>query len=317
MPSAEREPGDGLSEASQHLLDAWTEHLASERGLADNTVRAYRADMEGLLGHIHRTSGDVASADLRVIRAWLARQQAEGISKRTIHRRAAAARGFFAWCRRIGVIENDPTVGLHTPKLPRRLPETLSMKDAELVMEAALAAAAEDERPTGRRDVAILEVLYGAGIRVSELTGLNLQDLDADRQALRVTGKGDKQRTVPLGRPAWRALDAWVRVRGQVLAPDAAPEDREAVFLGDRGRRMDPRVVRRIVHRSMQAVPEAPDLGPHGLRHAMATHLLEGGADLRSVQEILGHASVATTQIYTHVTSDRLRAAFQQAHPRA
>lgn len=173
--------------------------------------------------------------------------------------------------------------------------------------------AAAEPGPVGTRDVALLEVLYATGVRVSELCGLELADLDRDRRVIRVIGKGNKERAVPMGAPAWRALDTWLTQRHELADREAG----QAVFVGERGARINPRVVRRIVHRALAAVPGAPDLGPHGLRHAMATHLLEGGADLRSVQEMLGHASLATTQIYTHVTNDRLRAAFEQAHPRA
>ncbi|MDR1513222.1 MAG: tyrosine-type recombinase/integrase, partial [Propionibacteriaceae bacterium] len=172
---------------------------------------------------------------------------------------------------------------------------------------------AELDTAIGRRDVALLEVLYAGGLRVSELCGLDLGSRDPARGLLRVLGKGDKERSVPIGRPAERALDGWLERRGELVTPDSG----DALFLGARGRRVDPRVVRRVVHRSLGLVDGAPDLGPHGLRHAMATHLLEGGADLRAVQEVLGHASVATTQIYTHVTNERLRAVFEQAHPRA
>ena len=156
-------------------------------------------------------------------------------------------------------------------------------------------------------------MLYSSGLRVAELCGLDRDGIDEERGLLRVRGKGDKERSVPLGDPARRALDAWLASRHLLAAPDAGP----AVFVGARGSRIDPRVVRRVVHAALEAVPDAPSLGPHGLRHAMATHLLEGGADLRSVQEILGHASLGTTQIYTHVTNERLRDAFRQAHPRA
>ena len=176
-----------------------------------------------------------------------------------------------------------------------------------------LDAAATDDSPLGIRNAAILEVLYSSGLRVGELCGLDLPDIDRDRRLARVLGKGNKQRSVPLGLPALRALDAWLLRRGE-LAGDSSGV---AVFLGERGGRLDQRVARRVVHQAMRAVPEAPDIGPHGLRHAMATHLLEGGADLRSVQEMLGHASLATTQIYTRVTSERLRRVYQQAHPRA
>jgi integrase/recombinase XerC len=173
--------------------------------------------------------------------------------------------------------------------------------------------AAEEPSAIGIRDVAMLELLYATGMRVSELCGLDVVDVDDARRAIRVLGKGDKERAVPMGRPAAEALDAWLRVRVAVATPEAG----SAVFVGERGRRIDPRVVRRVVYRSLRLVEGAPAMGPHGLRHAMATHLLEGGADLRAVQEILGHASITTTQVYTHVTSDRLRDAFRLAHPRA
>lgn len=311
---ADAKTPDDLPEWAAGLLGAYETHLAAERGLSAHTVRAYVGDIRSLLGHLVRLGmTGVEDATGRSVRSWLANQQTTGAARRTVHRRAAASRGFFAWCRRRGLIEHDPTAGLRTPKLPQRLPETLTAAAVEDVMAAALAEAeSEEAEAPRRRNVAMLEVLYGAGIRVGELCALDLGDLDTDRRVLRVTGKGDKQRTVPLGVPGWRALDQWLDVRGQVVR-----DTTNALFIGDRGARIDPRVVRRIVHRCLAAVPEAPDLGPHGLRHAMATHLLEGGADLRSVQELLGHASVATTQIYTHVTTDRLRAAFNQAHPRA
>ena len=183
---------------------------------------------------------------------------------------------------------------------------------ADLIRSAA--ALADDGSPVGLRDVAMLELLYATGIRVGELVGLDIDDLDDDRQVVRVFGKGRKERSVPYGRPAARALQFWLDLgRPALRAEGAGP----AVFLGARGRRIDQRVVRDLVHRRIADVPGAPDIGPHGLRHTAATHLLEGGADLRSVQELLGHASLATTQLYTHVTTDRLRAAYRQAHPRA
>jgi integrase/recombinase XerC len=178
-------------------------------------------------------------------------------------------------------------------------------------MEAAALAAGED--PVGLRDRAIVELLYASGLRVSELTGVDIDDLDLTTCVVRVMGKGGKERTVPFGRPAHDALVAWLRVRGQVAVPDSGP----ALFLGRRGRRVDVRQVRDTVHRLLADVEGAPDLGPHGLRHSAATHLLEGGADLRIVQELLGHASLATTQIYTHVSAERLRRSYEQAHPRA
>ncbi|MGA9746105.1 MAG: tyrosine-type recombinase/integrase, partial [Nocardioides sp.] len=179
---------------------------------------------------------------------------------------------------------------------------------------ATAALSADDGSPVGLRDVAVLELLYATGIRVGELVGLDVDDVDHERRVVRVLGKGRKERSVPYGAPAERALGRWLATgRTALVRSDSGP----ALFLGSRGGRLDQRAVRTMVHARLADVPGAPDLGPHGLRHTAATHLLEGGADLRSVQELLGHASLATTQIYTHVTTDRLRAAFQQAHPRA
>ena len=303
-----------LGEGFARVLGDYEAHLTGERHVSVHTVRAYVGDIEALLRHVtslgRRRLDEVELADLR---GWLADQRARGAQRTTLQRRSAATRVFFAWARRSGLVDVDVALTLRSPRAERRLPPTLSAEAAAEMLQAAIARAAEDEGPAGLRDVAILEVLYGAGIRVSELCGLDVGDLDRQRGLIRVLGKGDKERTVPLGGPAWGALDAWLGVRGQLQGQGAG----QAVFVGDRGARIDPRVVRRIVHRSLGVVAGAPDLGPHGLRHAMATHLLEGGADLRSVQEMLGHASLATTQIYTHVTNERLRAAFKQAHPRA
>lgn len=289
-------------------------HLSLERTVSEHTVRAYCGDVAGLLEHLrrlgHETLGEVT---VRSVRSWLATQQTRGRGRATLQRRAAAARGFFEWAERTGRVDHNPAETLRSPKRTRRLPPTLEQSDATAMLEQAVAVAGADEGPLGRRDVAMLELLYSTGIRVSELCGLDLADLDTDRNLVRVFGKGAKERSVPLGQPALRAWRSWLSVRGQLAGPDSG----NAVFLGERGRRIDPRVVRRVVHRALGAIEGAPDLGPHGLRHAMATHLLEGGADLRSVQEMLGHSSLATTQIYTHVTNERLRAAFNQAHPRA
>jgi integrase/recombinase XerC len=300
------------------LVEAWVRHLNAERNMSPNTVRAYAGDLAHLADYLERTgSGDLAEVDLRTLRRWLAGMHAAGAERATMQRRAAAARVFFAWAHGTGRIAADPATGLRSPRVDRRLPPTLEADQARRLLEglAAHAAALEDAvaRARALRDVAMVEVLYASGIRVGELCGLDAASVDTDRQVLRVRGKGDKERTVPIGDPAARALDAWRRVRGLVAGARAG----DALFVGDRGARIDPRVVRRLVHRALAQLPDAPDLGPHGLRHAMATHLLEGGADLRSVQEILGHASLATTQIYTHVTAERLRAAYAQAHPRA
>lgn len=304
-----------LPVAFSNALADYVTHLEQERTVSPHTIRAYAGDIGGLLDHLHHLGHDsFERVDRRALRSWLAHQGTLGAQRTTLQRRAAAARVFFAWCVRTDRIEADPALGLRSPKLPRRLPPTLGQSQARDLMETMVTRAAEDDGPVGVRDVALLEILYASGIRVSELCGLDLTALDHDRQVLRLIGKGDKERAVPVGRPAWSALVAWLGRRDELVKG----RSESAVFVGERtGGRIDPRVVRRIVHRALAAVPGAPDLGPHGLRHAMATHLLEGGADLRSVQEMLGHASLATTQIYTHVTNDRLRAAFEQAHPRA
>ncbi|HEX5907262.1 MAG TPA: tyrosine recombinase XerC [Propionibacteriaceae bacterium] len=297
------------------LLSSYLRHLRGQRNLAEHTVRAYRTDLLNLFTHLGRLGIDsLDSVDLRALRSWLAKQHTLGQARTTLQRRAAAARVFFAWAHETGQIATDPAANLRSPKVSRTLPPTLEAATAAQMLDAAAATMGEPGGPIAVRDVAILEVLYATGIRVSELCGLDMADLDRERQVIRVFGKGSKERTVPVGAPAVRAVDVWLeKARPQLVTGESG----HAIFLGERGKRIDPRVARRVVHRSLQMTPGAPDLGPHGLRHAMATHLLEGGADLRSVQEMLGHASLATTQIYTHVTNERLRSAFEQAHPRA
>lgn len=310
-------PSDGspaLPDALVAVLGEYERHLASERDLTPHTVRAYLTDLAGLLDHAARLGiTDVADLDLRTLRSWLAKQQTLGHARTTLSRRATAARVFTAWLARTGRAPNDAGSALGSPRPHRTLPAVLRQDEALHLVEAATRLA-DDGSPLGLRDVAMLELLYATGIRVGELVGLDLDDVDRDRNVVRVLGKGRKERSVPFGRPAARALDFWTRHgRPRLLAEGAGP----ALFLGARGRRIDPRAVRRMVHQRIADVPGAPDIGPHGLRHSAATHLLEGGADLRSVQELLGHASLATTQRYTHVTTDRLRRAYQQAHPRA
>jgi integrase/recombinase XerC len=303
-----------LPETFALLLGDYERHLRAERDLTDHSVRAYVGDIAGLLDHAHRLGLDsIDRLDLRTLRSWLAKQQTTGRSRTTIARRATAARVFTAWLARTGRTSADVGSGLGSPRAHRTLPPVLRADEAESLIRAA-AELADDGSPVGLRDVAMLELLYATGIRVGELVGLDVDDLDHDRRVVRVLGKGRKERTVPYGGPAAQALDAWLqRGRPALVAEGAGP----ALFLGARGRRIDQRAVRTLVHRRIADVPGAPDIGPHGLRHTAATHLLEGGADLRSVQELLGHASLATTQLYTHVSTDRLRRAYQQAHPRA
>jgi len=312
------EPGadvvDELPPAFADALGRFRNHLSLERALSPNTVDAYMGDVASLLQAVSAQGatgfGDIGIAD---VREWLATSQAGGAALATLRRHGSAVHTFFGWARRVGLVDADPTANLRSPKLPRRLPRTPSQADMATVMTAVITRAGEDDTPMSARDVAVLEVLYGGGVRVSELCGLDIDDIDWARGTVLVTGKGNKQRVVPLGVPAQDALTVWLTARPALATANSGA----AIFLGERGARLDPRVARRIVHAAMTAVPEAPDVGPHGLRHAMATHLLEGGADLRSVQEMLGHASLATTQIYTHVSDERLRAAYRQAHPRA
>ena len=299
-------------------LDAFWHHIEAERGLSRHTVRAYLSDVTMLLGHA-ASAGATAPAELgiAVLRAWLAEQHGSGQSRATLARRAAAARTFTAFAHARGLMPSDPGPLLGMPRIPRRLPEVLRQDQVAEVLAAAAAAqpgTSAQGAALALRDTAIVELLYATGIRVSELCGLDLGDLDEGRRTVRVLGKGNRERTVPAGIPAVRAVGAWARSGRPVLV---TPASGPAVFLGARGGRLDPRTARRVVHASLAAVPGMPDSGPHGLRHAAATHLLEGGADLRSVQEILGHASLTSTQIYTHVSIERLHSAYRQAHPRA
>ncbi len=295
-------------------LAAYERHLVSERDLAPHTVRAYLGDVAGMLEHAARLGHtDLDGLDVRALRSWLANQQTLGRARTTMSRRATAVRVFTAWAARTGRATADAGALLGSPKARRVLPPALRVDEARELLEAA-AAHADDGSPLGLRDVAVLELLYATGIRVGELCSLDVDDLDRERRVVRVFGKGRKERAVPYGLPAERALESWL-VAGRPRV--AVSGSGAALFLGARGRRIDQRAVRTLVHARLADVPGAPDLGPHGLRHTAATHLLEGGADLRTVQELLGHASMATTQIYTHVTTDRLRQAYRQAHPRA
>lgn len=300
-----------LPPALAEALAGYEEHLVAQRNLSPHTVRGYVTDAVLLLDHLARRGGNqVHDLDLPALRSWLAQGRTRGHSRATTARHAAAARSFTGWLRRSGLTPDDVGQRLVSPKAHRTLPDVLAPEQARAVVESAAGA----EEPAGRRDAVVLELLYASGIRVSELVGLDIDDVDRSRRLLRVLGKGRKERSVPYGVPAEQAIDAWLtRGRPALVTPESGP----ALLLGVRGHRLDAREARRVVHRAVSAAPGAPDIGPHGLRHSAATHVLEGGADLRSVQELLGHASLATTQIYTHVTVERLRAVHAQAHPRA
>lgn len=323
---ADADQAGELPEPLGRALTAFGRHLAAERGLSPHTVRAYGADVSALLRYVAAGGGvDVADIGIAQLRAWLAGQHRNGQARATVARRAAAARAFTRFAHRAGWLDSDPGTQLGSPKVRKQLPQVLGQGQMATVLAgrastagASIDSAGQDPDQTAaaiaERDTAIMELLYASGIRVSELCGLDLGDLDAGRRTIRVLGKRSKERVVPVGLPALRAMHAWLEHGRPVLT---SPASGRAAFLGARGGRIDPRTVRRVVHERIAAVDGIPDTGPHGLRHSAATHLLEGGADLRSVQEILGHSSLATTQIYTHVSVERLVSVYRQAHPRA
>lgn len=296
-------------------VDEFARHLASVAGRSAHTVRAYTADAVSLLDHASRMGAtEVGDLDLGVLRSWLAKLRTLGAARSTLARRAAAARTFSTWAHRAGLLPTDPAAALASPKTRRDLPAVLRSDQAVALVEAPGAATAGGAASVVLlRDRAALELLYATGVRVSELCGLDLGDVDAPRRLVRVLGKGAKERAVPYGAPAEQALEDWLRLGRPLLS---TPASGDALLLGARGGRLHPTVVRRLVAGYARAAG-LPDTSPHALRHSAATHLLEGGADLRSVQELLGHSSLASTQIYTHVSVDRLRSAYRQAHPRA
>jgi integrase/recombinase XerC len=294
----------------REAVDEFARHLSHVESRSANTVRAYVADLVSLLDHAARMGyAEPGDLDLTTIRSWLAKQRTMGAARTTLARRTAAARAFSAWAHRAGLLAADAAAHLATPKAHRELPGVLRSDQAA----ALLAAPGRDTSPLALRDRALLELLYATGARISEICGLDTGDIDHARRLVRVLGKGGKERSVPYGIPADRAVDDWLRHGRPVLARPAA---RDALLVGARGGRLQATIARRIVSGYAQAAG-LPRVSPHGLRHSAATHLLEGGADLRAVQELLGHASLASTQIYTHVSVERLRAAYRQAHPRA
>jgi integrase/recombinase XerC len=334
------EPSGPLPPAMAAALAAFERYLRLERSLSHHTVRAYAGDVRSLLEHASRQGAAAPEGlSLAELRGWLAIQHESGAARATLARRGAAARTFTAFAHRRGWLATDPGPRLGTLKARRALPHVLRQDEMAAVLadldkagrQAEAAAAAEaashpaasghpadagqrTEAAVALRDAAVLELFYATGIRVSELCGLDAGHLDRGRRTVRVRGKGDKERTVPVGVPALRAVTRWLVAGRPALATAASGP---ALFLGVRGGRLDPRTARRIVHERLREAGASRDTGPHGIRHSAATHLLEGGADLRSVQEILGHSSPATTQIYTHVSIERLKSSYRQAHPRA
>ncbi len=293
-------------------LNEFADFLLNTSGRSQHTVRAYVADVERLFSVMAQNDcNELSDLSLSILRIWLA-SEFESHSPATTARRVAAVRAFTAWAVKTKKLNSDVGLMLVPPKTKKTLPNYLTTDQVNEVLNVA-SISSDDDNPVGIRNLAILELLYATGIRVSELVGLDLIDINFADNTLRVTGKGNKQRTVPFGIPARDALERWL----QVGRPEMLKENTNAVFLGIRGKRIDQRVVREMIYEVLGHLADAPLMGPHGLRHTAATHLVEGGADLRTVQELLGHASLATTQVYTHVSAARLKSAYQQAHPRA
>ncbi|MFI6240584.1 tyrosine recombinase XerC [Micromonospora sp. NPDC050795] len=314
-----------LPPALRDAVDDFAEHLSRVRNRSAHTVRAYVTDLVSLLDHAVRMGCvDLAELDLSVLRSWLARQRTTGAARTSLARRAASARAFSAWAHRAGLLPADVGAALASPRAHRELPSVLRADQAAALVEAPSRQAPPPNPPTESgpseaveavplRDRVLLELLYATGVRVSEACGLDVGDVDHGRRVIRVFGKGGRERSVPYGVPAQRALDDWLR-RGRPLMVGARSGD--ALLLGARGGRLNPTTARQVVGAYAEAAG-LPRTSPHDLRHSAATHLLEGGADLRAVQELLGHSSLASTQIYTHVSVERLRTAYRQAHPRA
>ncbi len=296
------------------FLDDFVLHLSVERGFSAHTVRAYRTDLAHLLTFLDsRTAAGPEQITLDLLRDWLWSDTQAGLSRASIARHAASARGFTAWLTQTGVLAVDPAVRLRSPKPGRTLPRVITHAQMRVLLEQ-LQARADEADPGALRNLAIIELLYASALRVSEVVGLDRTDVDLERLTVRVTGKGDKERTVPFGVPAQRALVTYLKNARPTLAGDTAEP---ALFLGTRHNRLGVRAVYRVVATLLTDLPGSGPSGPHALRHTAATHLLDGGADLRSVQEMLGHASLGTTQIYTHVSAERLQQSYRSAHPRA
>ncbi|WP_437384829.1 tyrosine recombinase XerC [Plantibacter flavus] len=302
--------------------EAFAEHLSAERRLSVQTVRAYRSDLRQLASFAEERGVQAVDAvSLDLLRDWLWHASEAGASKATLARRTATTKAWSAWLLRTGRITTDVAARLRSPKTGRTLPRVVGRGPFDEIL-ADLEERASSGEPNALRDLAVVELLYASALRVSELCGLDRGDLDLDRLTVRVTGKGDKERVVPFGVPAQSAIvDYLMSARPTLLARGVASDRRpgagSALFLGTRGGRLGARSVYTLVARLLESVPGGGPAGPHALRHTAATHLLDGGADLRAVQELLGHSSLATTQIYTHVSVERIKESYRSAHPRA
>ena len=313
MPRAGSPMSDDGGMELTRAIERFLSELATDRGLSPSTVRAYRTDLLALAAFsAERGAGSAADLDLELLREWLWRSSEEGLARSTLARRAASARGLTHWAHRAGLAEADAGLRLRAPQPDARLPRVLTRAQIDGILDSLVALAATGD-PIALRNLAIVELLYASALRVSELTGLALTDLDLDRLTVRVLGKGSKERVVPFGVPALRAISGYLEAGRPLLAA----EPTNALFLGRRGGRMSSRSVYLLVAGLLAELPGSGPSGPHALRHTAATHLLDGGADLRAVQELLGHASLGTTQIYTHVSAERLKESYRTAHPRA
>jgi integrase/recombinase XerC len=296
----------------EHAVTEFGLYLGAERGFSEHTVRSYGSDLRDLVSFAQsRGVKGTDQLDLELFRDWLWQGSNAGLAKSSLARRAAAARSLSAWMARFGHTPTDSAARLRSPKSDRHLPRVLSRSQVDGIF-AELAALAATGDPAAARDLAIVELLYASALRVSEVVGLDVGDIDTGSLTARVTGKGAKERVVPFGVPAQAALQQYFQARATLAARPTS-----ALFLGARGGRLGTRAVYELVAGLLAALPGTGPSGPHTLRHTAATHLLDGGADLRSVQEMLGHASLGTTQLYTHVSAERLKESYRMAHPRA
>jgi integrase/recombinase XerC len=316
---------DALPPSQTDLIDAFADHLRSERRLSENTVDAYRRDLLALTTFLVRSRLRLEDVSYQGLRRFLAQQHALGYTRASIARRVGAIRTFYRWALEAGKVMEDPSTLLGRPRVVSRLPNVIRPAEAAALAEAPAPSNEEGRSPSGStdddpraiavalRDRAVLELLYGSGLRVGEVAGLTVERVDLSRGRVLVRGKGDKEREVPMSDYATEAIDAWLR-RGR---PRLADPTSDALFFNRKPRPMGTRDIRRVVERYGARLLPGRRVTPHTLRHSFATHLLEGGADIRAVQELLGHASVATTQRYTHVSRSRLFDAYDRAHPRA
>ncbi len=301
-----------MTRAADHACDQYRDYLEHERRMSKRTVEAYSNDVQEFLWFLAEGGHSIepTEVDVNAVRAFLAHLHGKN-SASTIGRKLASLRGFFKFLKRRGVVQENPAAAVRTPRVRRKLPRFLSVDEA-----VGLAELEAGENPAARRDAAIVEVLYGGGLRVSELTALDLNTIDLDSGTARVVGKGGKERIVPLGSKAVRSIQAFLPVRHLLVGKGHQPSDR-ALFINRSGRRLSVRSVQRLVRKRGLVAGARESINPHALRHSCATHLLDGGADLRSIQDLLGHASLSTTQVYTHVSVDSLMKVYDKAHPLA